>query len=846
MSSSNPTCPRALAPRFLLAPLCFALALLGARLAAQPAATRTFDVPAQSAETALKIFSDQSGQGLIMNANTVRGITTHSVRGEFTPADALSQMLAGTGLVATQDAKSGSFAVHLEDPLPNDRRAAPTSARPARQMEPEPAKTGTPEEVVNLTPFIVSGEGDRGYNAVNTIGASRVNTAIKNTPMSVVVINNQFIQDIGAIDAYDAARYTSGVSGAGAPRSGQMTLRGQNIAGGNYHDGILDNTAIGGANMITLAVADRMEIVKGPAGTLYGSHNSGGIVNVISKKPQPKAATSVKVVAGTSVESYGFELDTTGPVNDRFSYRLILAAEDGKYFRGDYDQEQTLGLMGQYRTPTGGTVLLQYYFMNPVRSTNAQAWITDKDGKISYFLPRDQPISEKDTRRDHTINRVDLTITQPFKTGAVDWTGRLALRYASSESYALYYTTDNASHEFFDASGTLIGNMNTVSFSDPRFASIRLKTRTRAFEQYQNEGVLANLDFVGDFTTGAVKHRLLTYGTFETRISDYQYYTQPYPGIDLSHRVYYSDTASHVTGPTQQASNDTMYADLWAAGAQLNSSILEEKVILVAGLREDYTVRTNILRIANSRTYNDVRKGTSRKLGLVVRPLEPLALYYNYSETFLPQGFTPEGAKYPNLIPINNEVGAKLNLFKDTIVINAAYFNTVTENALISVETGMVDQFGRLINVTRPAGQLKVRGWESDFTVAVNDNLAVIGGIGSLTSRNALGIRSRAVPEGVNYKAFVKYTFTSTFLQGAFIGYGYEKNSDRAGEAGDGFNMPGYTTSDLVVGYKHGHWAFQANVANVWDQNYPYIAVARTLIYPGDPRTVRLTTRYTW
>ena len=81
----------------------------------------------------------------------------------------------------------------------------------------QPVDKKSAEEVIQLSPFTVSQKGDRGYNAVNTLGASRMNTEIKNTPMSVVVINQQFIQDNLPIDAYQAVRYTSGVSGAGAP-----------------------------------------------------------------------------------------------------------------------------------------------------------------------------------------------------------------------------------------------------------------------------------------------------------------------------------------------------------------------------------------------------------------------------------------------------------------------------------------------------------------------------------------------------------------------------------------------------------------------------------------------------
>src|SRR5262245_54844762 len=79
---------------------------------AESAARRAFDVPAQRAESALKLFSDQSGQGLIMNPKSVGDIRTNAVKGEFTPQEALEKLLAGTGLIATRDEKSAAYLVH--------------------------------------------------------------------------------------------------------------------------------------------------------------------------------------------------------------------------------------------------------------------------------------------------------------------------------------------------------------------------------------------------------------------------------------------------------------------------------------------------------------------------------------------------------------------------------------------------------------------------------------------------------------------------------------------------------------------------------------------------------------
>lgn len=108
------------------------LVLLAGVLRGKDAATSNFDLPSDYAARTFKLFSGQSGRGLIADADLVRGVRTQPVKGAYTPGDALARMLAGTGLWATEDPKNGAFVVHRENPDPNDQRAAPPtgSGRP--------------------------------------------------------------------------------------------------------------------------------------------------------------------------------------------------------------------------------------------------------------------------------------------------------------------------------------------------------------------------------------------------------------------------------------------------------------------------------------------------------------------------------------------------------------------------------------------------------------------------------------------------------------------------------------------------------------------------------------------
>jgi hypothetical protein len=105
---------------------------------AQEPAKYRFDLPADLAARTFKLFSVQSGRGLIADADLVREVRTNVVQGEFTPAEAAARLLAGTGLAAQEDPKNGAFVIH---------RKNPASAGPHRAAAPAP--THEPDDLVS-------------------------------------------------------------------------------------------------------------------------------------------------------------------------------------------------------------------------------------------------------------------------------------------------------------------------------------------------------------------------------------------------------------------------------------------------------------------------------------------------------------------------------------------------------------------------------------------------------------------------------------------------------------------------------------------------------------------------
>ena len=215
------------------------------------------------------------------------------------------------------------------------------------QTVPTPPAT-SPTGAVVLTPFEVSSDKDNGYGATNSISGSRVNTPIKDIPLPILVITDQFITDIGATTLRESLAYVSGIS---IQTQNDLENRGGTFGsaygpgGVNNPEGVTSN--INGVQMkirgfITNNVLrdgyyrgspsdsiniERIEVVQGPNALLYGTGNFGGVVNYLTKKPQDKERAWASVSYGTNSLKRA-TIDSTGPISSTFAYRVVGAWED--------------------------------------------------------------------------------------------------------------------------------------------------------------------------------------------------------------------------------------------------------------------------------------------------------------------------------------------------------------------------------------------------------------------------------------------------------------------------------------------------------------------------------------
>ncbi len=303
--------------------LAFFLVLMAGALGGAEAGRRTFDLPADAAAKTLKLFSTQSGHGLIVDSDLVKDVRTTAVRGEFAPAEAARRMLAGTGLVATQDQRSGAFTVAREGPSPNGEGATarPTPA-PLRPVDPKAGKPANPDEAVRLQEYVVTGV----FTA----------TSVQEATASISTITSRELTEQVPVSAADLLLNVPGVfvnSSLGEIR-GMVYSRGVSVntsdgANGYYYVSMQeDGLPITNVNLANFgpdyflrpdATLLRVEAVRGGSASITATNAPGGAFNYISKTGTPRHGGEVRVRFGLEGEGEPFyrgDVNLGGPVGN--------------------------------------------------------------------------------------------------------------------------------------------------------------------------------------------------------------------------------------------------------------------------------------------------------------------------------------------------------------------------------------------------------------------------------------------------------------------------------------------------------------------------------------------------
>ncbi|MBW2369114.1 MAG: TonB-dependent receptor, partial [Deltaproteobacteria bacterium] len=323
-----------------------------------------FDIPAQAVPSALDAFVDQSRTSLIYNPEGFEGVITRSVSGQYQAEQALKIMLEGTGLVYE---RTSDHTISITSRGGQRKQESPDVTSDIQTAEPKKPKS-IPEEGAHAVKSSSKDKtGKRSKESTSkrlfsgdyvledtVITATKTGaTLLQITPMAVTALSDEQLTARGVSNLVDLAQFSPNtdiwseggkhiyyIRGIG--NASTSYLQEPNV--GIYMDGVYLER--GFAAMSDFVDVERIEVLRGPQGTLYGRNNTGGAINIITKIPTDELRIKLSAEAG-NFEKLRFDGTVAGPIRkDKLNGRIVLSSShwEGHYdiIAGPTDQDNSL------------------------------------------------------------------------------------------------------------------------------------------------------------------------------------------------------------------------------------------------------------------------------------------------------------------------------------------------------------------------------------------------------------------------------------------------------------------------------------------------------------------------
>ena len=156
---------------------------------------------------------------------------------------------------------------------------------------------------------------------------------LQDVPIVVTTVNRQLLQDTGVKDIKDLTVLTPGLLVTSTSSEASTTARVRGIGTVGDNPGLESSVGIvidgvyrprNGVSFGDLGDVDRIEVLKGPQGTLFGKSATAGVINIITAPPKFDLGVNAEFTA-SNYSGYGGAAEITGPLSDKIAASLYFA-----------------------------------------------------------------------------------------------------------------------------------------------------------------------------------------------------------------------------------------------------------------------------------------------------------------------------------------------------------------------------------------------------------------------------------------------------------------------------------------------------------------------------------------
>lgn len=715
---------------------------------------------------------------------------------------------------------------------------------PAAALAQQPGSSNDP---ATLTPVTVTGttavdaetDGTATYKPDAVTIGTKLPTRIRDIPQSITVLTQERIRDQNLRTNQEVLQQVPSVSNAFNPE-GFITIRGfsaKTLINGVPSGGLVGRT------QVDMAVFDRMEILKGPAGLMSGAGSPGGAINYEFKKPRHGFHAEATLGLGSD-SIFNTGLDVTGPLNADGTLRArgVIFRDKRDEFVNVEKRERTsaYGVLEYDFTPSTTASLGYYQQKNKGVQGFRQGLPAYTDGGLLWDVDRRTSITQdwSDWRF-----KADWLLADIKHQISEDWVFKASYRQGESGHPSWYQESGSS------GAGTACALIDP-KFRNPRysFSGVVRGNPLSANQCYHaayyndvNRYKDADAFVAGKFRALGRQHDLVVGANWERSSFERSPFVSAPPSQDFVNNPFYANP--HViNAPLRPPVGGSTPSVTRTYGSYLRATLaLTDWLKMPVGGRLTWSKNSSGATIAD--------KKFTPYVGLVAEINDNVSVYASYTEIFNPNSarawspVDPNGTLLPPQSGEQYEIGVKSTWLDDRLLATAAVYNLELNNTTRSDP----DHTG----FSLPTGQQRTRGFEFDVQGEVQRGWNVGAAYAYMDARYTsadgpqMGARVSNVPRH-SANVYTNYRFAeSSGLGGLSLGGGLRYVSRIQGDipggrggTGPRLQAPGYTTAFLRAGYRINRtFDVSVNVENLFDKKYwQQIGSVASGNYYGSPR----------
>lgn len=653
-------------------------------------------------------------------------------------------------------------------------------------------------EATTMPPLTVTDRASDSYEVSSTRSATRTETPIEQIPQSVISVTRKVIEDQDVHTLSDALRNVSNVSAIDPRDSNNSTFRIRGFQSATVVDGI----AMPGyfPNQESLVSVERIDVLKGPAGALFGSSQGagsygilGGTIALTTRAPESEAHHEIGVRVG-SHSTTGVNFDVNQPLSAETAVRLSGEYQDGKSETDGMFSRSTALFPSFSWTPNADTrVVLRLRYLDN-RTLDYSGLPPDGTLKTAaYQIPRQRNVTARglpDTTNES--NGVNLQWRQRLNDV---WNFQLVAGYNQAE---------------VDQRGVF-----PFPFGGP--GPFQLLAGARLWDKWEAWTFSPSLS--ARFDWGSAKHEVNLGIDYEkTKDDAYMAFSNGFGVLDLTFTP--TDLRNPVypawvepvapSTPDQQNRYDSM------AFYVQDQITIADRLHLLASLRQSQIKVTDVNPAFGVNNKTDQSKTTPR-LGAVYEFTPQISAFIGYSE----------GIKVPTVSIFTRppkpeeseqtEIGLRLKGMGG-ITATLVVFDLTRKNVAVADPLN----FGKSVQV----GKQRSKGADLDLVWQATPEWRWLVAMSSqdpkVVEDTVAGLQGKQLfntPKQTTRVA-TRYDFHAGPLNGLGLGLGLTHNSELPGDQNNTFFTPAVTIWDAHASYLVGAVRLGLNVTNLSDKKY--------------------------